>query len=174
MPTPQEIFQRDLASDAFQAGCVRGRWGLLDDTSQPPGASAIAWPNAVIWIAAVPRPKSPERFYFYFDLNGYPAAAPTAYCWDPTARTVLPDQLWPRSRDPQELTFRQGWPGNGRRALYAPWDRASREGGGHAEWTALAGLIWNPEKHTIADYLRFTHELLNVDHYTGTYEAANP
>jgi len=174
MPTPQEIFGRDLASDAFQAGCVRGRWGFLDDSNRPEGVLPIVWPNAVIWIVAAARPKSPARYYFYFDLTGYPAAAPTSHCWDPATRTLLPDPKWPCSRDAQELTFRKEYPGNGRRALYAPWDRMAREGGGHAEWTALAGLFWNPEKHTIADYLRFTHELLNADHYTGTYEAANP
>ena len=174
MPTPQEIFERDLASDAFQEGCVRGRWGLMDDAKRLPGVPAIAWPNVVIWIAAAPRPNSPDRYNFNFDLEGYPAAAPTSHCWDPEARVVLPDPKWPRSRDSNELTFRPNWNGTARRALYAPWDRAARADGGHAEWVALAGLIWNPEKHTIVHYLKLTHELLNAGHYTGTYEAANP
>ena len=171
MAKPQEIFERDLASDAFQAGCVRGRWGLLDDTNRLQGVPAIAWPNVVIWIAAAPRLKSPDRYYFYFDLEGYPTAAPTAYCWDTATRKVLSDPQWPRSRDAEELTFRQNWPGNGARALYAPWDRTAQAG---HDWGHLTGQMWNPEKHTIVDYLRLTHELLNADHYTGTYEAANP
>lgn len=174
MATPQEIFERDLASDAFQAGCARGRWGILDDATRPEGAAAITWPNAAIWIKAAPRAKSPACYHFYFDLSDYPSAAPTSYCWDLQTRALLDDNLWPRSRNAEELTFRKGWPDSGRRALYAPWDRMARADGSHAEWMPLTGLIWNPEKHTIADYLRHTYELLNADHYTGTYEAQNP
>jgi hypothetical protein len=171
MATPREIFERDLASGAFQAGCVRGRWGLFDDTPLPEGTPPITWPNVVIWISAAQRQKSPERYYFYFNLEGYPAAAPTSHCWDPKTRAVLAEELWPRSRDPAELTFRQNWPGNGKRALYAPWDRIAQIG---HEWGHLTGQMWNPEKHTIVDYLRLTYELLNASHYTGTYEAQNP
>jgi hypothetical protein len=174
VPTAQEIFEKDFTLDAFLAGCVRGRWGFLDDTARREGVPVIIWPNAVIWIKAAQRPKSPDSYCFYFDLTDYPSAAPTSYCWNPETRTLLSDDLWPCSRKAEELTFRKNWPGNGRRALYAPWDRMARLDGSHAEWLPLAGLIWNPEKHTIADYLRHTYELLNADHYTGTYEAKNP
>jgi hypothetical protein len=172
MSKSQEIFRKDLASDAFQAGCVRGRWGLFDDSNRPEQVSPIVWPNAVIWISAAPRQKSPDRYFFYFDLEGYPTAAPTSYCWNLATRDVLAESKWPRSRDAAELTFRQNWPGGGRRALYAPWDRVAQAG--HGDWVNLIGQMWNPAKHTIADYLRHTHELLNAAHYAGTYEAANP
>jgi hypothetical protein len=172
MSKAQEFFQKDITADAFQAGCVRGRWGLYDDSNRPDRAHPIVWPNTVIWIRAAPRPKSPDRYYFHFDLEDYPRAAPTSYCWDPVTRAVLAESKWPHSRDAAELTFRQNWPGGGRRALYAPWDRVAQEG--HGDWSNLTGQIWHPERHTIVDYSRFTSDLLNAGHYTGTYEAANP
>jgi hypothetical protein len=176
LPLDQEAFESDLASDDFQDGVVRGKWGLLVDIDANGVHTPMAWPHVVIWIRAAERPKSPDRYFFFFTLDGYPKEAPTAHCWDPVTRLKLVPLKWPSSRDPEELTFRVNWEwqaGKGKYdALYAPWDRRGLST--HSNWIKeFPNVAWE-SKHTIVHYLERSYELLNLKSYRGANEAANP
>ena len=176
LPLDQEAFESDIASDEFQDGVVRGKWGLLSDDDRSKQDVPIVWPHAVIWVQAAERPNSPDRYHFFFTLDGYPKLAPTSHCWDPLTRSKLDPTKWPVSCDPEEVTFRIDWEwqaGKGKYdALYAPWDRRGLDT--HQNWIKeFPNVAWE-SKHTIVHYLERNHELLNSKTYRGTNEAANP
>lgn len=160
----EECFREHLASYDFCEGAALEKWGLHQD-------DAVRWPNAVIWVAAAPRGESPTRYYLFFNLEHYPKTAPTAYPWNRETKSKLDLGKWPKGTGNVKIVFRTDWnnapeqAGRLQSALYAPWDRVAAAG--HSEWPPRhAGLLWT-SKHTIVNYLRPTHELLNSDEYEG-------
>jgi hypothetical protein len=152
-----ECFQGHIASFEFREGEELGSWGLLLDKT-------VQWPNAVIWIAAAPRPQSPDRYHLFFNLAHYPKVGPTAYLWDIETKAKLALAKWPKGVGDVKMAFRTDW--NNAAALYCPWDRVAAEG--HPDWAVKhAGQIWT-SGHTIVHYLRRTHELLISDEYYGS------
>jgi hypothetical protein len=162
MPDPgvsldAECFHEHVAGFDFREGVNLERWDLHED-------EAVQWPNAVVWVAAAPRGESPRRYYLFFNLAHYPKTGPTAYLWDSEKKTKLDLAKWPKGTANVKMVFRTDW--NNAVALYCPWDRLAAEA--HGEWPAKhPGLLWTP-KHTIVNYLRPTHELLNSDEYHGS------
>lgn len=142
---------------AFQAGMAAGRWGVIADPR-------VEWPHVLIWIAAPPRAKSPDRWVLRFNLQDYPEKGPTAMVWDEAANTKLEPKRWPKGVGDVAMAFRTNW--NDATALYAPWDRAGMDS--HPNWkTEFPGLAWNSTK-TILQYLNLTHELLATSEYHGS------
>lgn len=153
----EECFREHLVSFDFREGAELGKWGLHEDET-------VRWPHAVIWVAAAPRGENPLRYYLFFNLDHYPMTGPTAYVWDCEKQAKLELAKWPKGTGNVQMVFRTNW--NDAVALYAPWDRLAADG--HPEWPGKhPGLLWTP-KHTIVNYLRPTHELLNSDEYHGT------
>jgi|GEM_PF-2980214 len=163
MSPDQELFESHLTQGDFQKGVVLGYWG---QTVMP----SIAWPCIIIWIQAVPRPKSPDRYFFRFTLDGYPKEAPSAFVCDPRTGSEISPQEWPNGAGDVAMVFCvNNW--ENRKALYAPWDRAGLRC--HPEWkTTYAADAWSP-RCSITHFLSRTHVLLNCDDYTGTVAAAN-
>lgn len=152
----EECFREHLASFAFREGADLGKWGLHED-------DAMQWPNAVIWVAAAPRGESPQRYYLIFNLEHYPKTGPTAYLWDCASKAKLDLMKWPKGVGDVQKVFRTNW--KNAVALYCPWDRIAPQD--HPKWPENhPGLLWS-SKHTIVNYLRPTHELLNSDEYHG-------
>ncbi|MGE3795253.1 MAG: hypothetical protein AB7I38_15170 [Dehalococcoidia bacterium] len=147
----ERLFREDLAGGAFAAGEDRGMWRL----------DLIAWPRAVIEVAAPPRPGGPEWFALRFELSAYPGA-PSAQPWDPVADDALPSARWPDGNERLRLAFRPDWRLD---ALYIPLDRLALES--HPNWsTEYPASIWDPHGG-IVQYLRFVYDLLNGAGYSG-------
>lgn len=156
MSLAEECFREHLARFDFVEGVELGKWGVHED-------AAVLWPNVVIWVSAAPRPNAPSRYYLLFDLAHYPKAGPTAYVWDPSNRTKLETAKWPKGSGDVGKVFRIDW--ENAAALYAPWDRFPTSS--HPDWPGShPGLVWAPG-HTIVNYLRPTHALLNSNEYQG-------
>jgi hypothetical protein len=147
----ERLLRSDLAEAGFEAGVDRGYWRL----------AGLAWPNAIIEIAAAPRPGAPDWFALLFDLTGYPQA-PTSRLWDLGAGTPLARQLWPSGGLRVAAVFNPDWRDD---ALYVPVDRLALEG--HEGWLVKhACHAWDPAGD-LTQYLRLIHELLNDDSYAG-------
>src|SRR5947209_2597124 len=110
----ERLFRDDLLGGAFTTGEDRGYWRL----------HMLAWPVAVIEVAAGPVPGGPEWFAFCFDLTGYPQA-PTAQPWDTATDSALPPARWPAGGQRITLAFNPGWRPD---ALYLPVDRLALDG----------------------------------------------
>lgn len=153
----QQEFQRDLLSFRFREGELKGDWGLAEGAPAP-------WPHALLWIRTAERDSRTVRFYFRFDLTGYPKSAPSACLWNIDKGEVLDESKRPRDSSGAVLIeFRMPW--NGYHALYVPWDRGGIQS--HPDWTkTYPGRIWR-EGCTICDFLDWTWELLNADTYAG-------
>lgn len=157
----QRAFDADIEDADFQIGVTKGMWGLADATQLP---ESLVWPKAVLWVAAAPCPKAPERFYLVLDLDNYRAAAPTGPFWDMEAKIVLPPVKWPKGKPGSRVAkvFRTDWNVN---ALYHPYDRVAATS--HDQWKSeQPHLIWDSQ-HTIVDYLTEIHGLLNSGDYIG-------
>jgi hypothetical protein len=122
----------------------------------------IAWPNAMIAVAAGPRDSAPSKYVLRFDLTGYPETAPTATPWNPTTGLVLEPALRPKG-ERVGYVFRTDW-ANGQ-ALYAPFDRVALNS--HSDWRKQhPRRVWDSSKD-LAWLLQILHEMLNNDDYTG-------
>ena len=153
MGPDERVFRAHLNGGAFQSGVDRGRWRLV----------SLAWPYAVIAIAAAARPGGPDAYAFRFEVSNYPQVAPTAQPWDEEGDTPLPVERWPGGHDRVPLAFRPDWQAG--QCLYLPCDGRSILG--HAEWlTEHPSMIWSPAGD-ITQYLRIVHDLLASDGYTG-------
>ncbi len=150
--TPDErTFRAHLDRASFQAGVDRGRWRV----------AGIAWPHAIIAVAAAPRPDSPPEFHLRLELTGYPQQAPIVTPWDPATGAVLAADKRPRG-EIVSFVFRSDW--NGGTALYAPYDRI---GLGHGNWAAEhPGHAWNSSRD-VTFVLCHVHRLLNSEDYLG-------
>ncbi len=149
------IFDRHVGEAVFQAATDRQEWGIHN-----PDPHYSQWPTVIIWVKAAAKAGWPDRFYFRFDLAGYPAQAPTACPWDVANNRRLDSARWPRGNSLVSRTFNHGWNQN---ALYTPCDRVAMAG--HDAWrTQFPDLWWQPD-FKITVYLHFLFNLLNSSDY---------
>lgn len=161
-PPDQRLFEEDLSSAEFRIGEISRLWGLPDPEVLPNG---LIWPRLILWIAAAPRPNSPEQFYVILDAAGYRSTPPTGTFWDPTIKSVLHLAKRPKGEPESRFSkvFRTDWEGG--LAFYHPYDRVAAQS--HPGWkTEQPHLIWT-SNHTIVDYLEEFHSLLNSGDYIG-------
>ncbi|MDR3678887.1 MAG: hypothetical protein P4L41_02900 [Flavipsychrobacter sp.] len=143
----------------FQAGIDDGMWGFVDENLQ-----GLTNPIVYLWISARPKTGKPDRYYFKFDITGYPASPPTACIWDIKLNKKLPENERPKGSKFVTLAFRHDW-SNGE-ALYLPLDRIAQPG--HEHWkTQFPNLWWSPT-FTIWDYVNYVHTLLNSSDYANS------
>lgn len=153
LPPDRAAFDADLRKPLFRGGEFAGLWRL----------SSLAWPHAIVAVAAAPRAGSPAEFAFRFELTGYPVAAPTAQPWDVATGCPLPAIRWPRGTGVFASVFRPEWRMG--TCLYLPCDRLSMEG--HPTWQHQhPDRVWNPRRG-IVHYLEQVHALLDEDGYSG-------
>lgn len=153
----ERAFRDHVARGRFQAGADRGDWSMAQD----------GWPNPVIAVSASVGAGSPEAFSFRFDLNGYPAQAPTSEPWELDAGCALEHDLWPTGSGRVTRVFNPSWmPATNVHALYHPMDRLALVG--HDNWrTEDPASIWDPTRMDIVDYLKVIHDLLQSPEYSG-------
>ena len=91
----QRLFEEDLLSAEFRSGAAKGQWGV-------PGPDVLSenlpWPNRVLWLAAAPRDKAPDRFHICLDLAGYRSVSPTGTFWDPSTKAALEVSKRPKGK----------------------------------------------------------------------------
>ncbi len=153
MPAPDRLaVETDLRSVRFRLGSEAGRWRLIE----------LAWPHALIAVAAAPHDAAPGEFVLRMELSGFPQSAPTACTWDLETGAVLAPALRPNGpRAEQVFSSLQ----NGQ-ALYAPWDRVAIDGHA-ADWAARwPRLMWHPGRD-LAFFLKNVYDVLNGDGYVG-------
>ncbi|MDI1233378.1 MAG: hypothetical protein PSX81_03740 [bacterium] len=151
-------FRKDLEEANFQIGIDKGMWNVADENLQ-----CSTWPKVIIWIKAASKNDGPERYYFNFDLTGYPNTAPTCCPWSSVKDERLPDELWPKGIKVVSSVFNPGW---NKTALYAPCDRVAMIG--HENWKSeFPHLWWNPS-FTIEKYLNFLYRILNSSDYANS------
>lgn len=148
------LFFAHLSGSEFQAGVDRGQWGISTE------AIEASWPFVIIWIDAAAKTGCQRRYYFKFDLGGYPSAAPTACPWDDSTNTRLANSLWPKGSKFVSKTFNFSWNPN---ALYAPCDRVAMVG--HEIWKTQFPEFWWQPTFQITVYLNFLHHLLHSSDY---------
>jgi hypothetical protein len=165
MESPDQIkFYEDVASGPFRIGVADGNWDLAEPSVLPP---ELKWPRVVFWISALPRDKSPEKFYLCLDCQNYPIEAPTGTFWDQETKTVLDIRKRPKGKNRVAMVFRTDWEEG--RAFYHPYDRVAANS--HADWPrAYPHLIWD-RNHTIVDLLSELHPLLHSSDYLGIENA---
>ena len=148
---PDRLFREDVSGGDFAAGVDRGYWRLR----------SLAWPVALIDVAAAPRQNGPAAYALRFDLTGYPEA-PTARLWDIAADAPLAIAQWPGGGERTLRAFNPAWNPD---ALYLPVDRMALRG--HDAWRDIPGThVWDPAGD-VTQYVRLVHELLNEDGYNG-------
>jgi len=158
----QRLFEADLLCPDFRSGAIKGRWGVAEADVMPVG---LTWPNVILWMKALSRPNSPDRFYVALDCAGYRAASPTGTFWDPIAKETLAFAKRPKGKPNSRFAkvFRTDWK-NGE-AFYHPYDRIAAKG--HEKWAReQPHLVWD-SNHTIVDYLEEFHALLQSGDYLG-------
>ncbi len=158
----QRLFEADVADAEFLIGARKGFWGLAASDLRP---ADLVWPKRILWIAAAPRPNSPEKFYLLLDLAGYRTASPTGNFWDPGTKAALALGRWPKGKSGSRFAkvFRTDWEGG--RAFYHPYDRFAAQS--HTQWaTEQPHLIWSA-RLTIVDYLEEFYGLLQGSDYVG-------
>lgn len=147
----EELFRADVGGVEFSAGADRGYWRLVE----------IAWPFAIISVAAAPRPGAPGEYSFRFELTGYPAA-PTAQPWDESLGGALAPHRWPTGAGRVASAFNPSWRQD---AIYLPVDRVALEG--HDVWLSEhAAYVWD-QARDITQYLRILRDLLTSAGYSG-------
>ncbi len=150
MKPDESLFKSHLEEAPFLSGSDAQKWGLFGQVGE------IAWPYAILWVAADPTILAAGRIYLRFDLTGYSADAPTACPWDIKAMARLENSLWPKRTGKYAKVFRLDWNGS---ALYAPVDRAAIPG--HGQWQQQFPAWWWQPHFTIVKYLEFVHRCLN-------------
>jgi hypothetical protein len=161
-PPDQRLLEHDLLSAEFCSGAAKGLWGLPEQGMLPDG---FAWPNVILWMAAAPRPNSPDKFYVYLDATGYRSVPPTGTFWDSATKQTLAHAKRPRGKPDSRFAkvFRTDWESGS--AFYHPYDRKGSLT--HPEWPkAQPHLIWD-SSHTIVDYLEEFQSLLMSGDYIG-------
>ncbi|MAT67946.1 MAG: hypothetical protein CMJ58_00300 [Planctomycetaceae bacterium] len=149
----EAAFREDLLVAEFAAGEVQMQWGL----------ASISWPHVVVWIAAAPRPQSPDRYWFRLNCAGYPGRGPTGSLWNCDQNALLEHRAWPKGRARFAHVFRTDWESG--MALYHPYDGHALKT--HGNWPAkYPGKLWSRDRN-IADWLAEFHDLLNCDEYEG-------
>jgi hypothetical protein len=144
------LFRAHLEEAHFMAGVDAGRWTLLkgEDLSQ--------WPHCRLELRCDPKFSAEGRVVLRFNLDGYPANAPTAQPWDADSNLPLAHARWPNGSGHINSIFKPGW---NPAALYMPCDRLAMPG--HEGWKDTYPQWWWTPKHTITTYLAFlTRHLL--------------
>ena len=157
LPPDERALRSHIESPAFVTGVEKGKWHIIGD---------LDWPILMVAVSASPREYAPSEFYFQFDLTGYPASPPTAAMWDQGTGKVLEPNLYPKGKRAGNV-LRIVWPD--KPCIYAPFDRLAIDPthGGHPDWPQkYPHHAWN-SKRDLAWVLRYLHELLNDDDYTG-------
>lgn len=151
MKPDEALFRAHLDEAAFRSGADRGRWGW------PTGKPSIEWPRCILWVQSEARFAESGQVHLRFNVDGYPAQAPTAQPWDVATNQMLALASWPTGPGNVSKVFRpSGWKTE---ALYAPCDRVAMVG--HEAWkTTHAYWWWTPDR-SIAHYLEFVHHCLN-------------
>lgn len=144
------LFQSHLEEAPFIAGTEAGRWGLLPDED------FAQWPHCRIWVRSDPRFTADGCVVLRFNLDDYPAKAPTAQPWDAVANAPLPKERWPHGSAHVNAVFNPNW---NTTALYMPCDRTAMSG--HDGWKQTFAQWWWTPKHTITAYLTFVFRTLN-------------
>ena len=152
------LFNQHVNDADFQSGIDQGMWGIQDYDPEYP-----AWPIVLIWIQATAKLGCPDKYFFRFDLNGYPSIAPTACPWDATTNVRLDNSMWPKGSQFVSKTFNFSWKPD---ALYAPCDRVAMPG--HEPWQTEFPELWWQSSFKINAYLNFLHRLLNSSDYAKT------
>jgi hypothetical protein len=151
----EQVLRAHLESAAFQIGVADGRWRL----------DALMWPHALIAVAAPPRTGAPGEFSFWFELLGYPEAAPTACIWDVGSSAPLPGSRRPKGSDGQILQlFRDNWKDG--KALYAPFDRVALVDHGIVWADQWPMSKWTRDRN-LTFVLRHIHHELDSVGYVG-------
>jgi hypothetical protein len=158
----QRTFEADLEDGPFRIGVAKAHWGLADPSTIP---EDMAWPQVILWIAAIPRKEAPNRFCVRLNLDKYPSVPPTGTFWDPSTKDFLGVAKRPKGTGQVGVVFRTDWEGG--RAFYHPFDRVAAQS--HAsEWPKkYPHLLWDPTRHTIVDFLSMLHGYLQSAEYTG-------
>lgn len=154
MSVDLECFKKHVAMPPFQMGLDACDWAFVHDNE------FIQWPSVFLWIKAAEKANSPEKYYFKFDLEKYPAIAPTACPWDIDTQQPLSPDKWPRGSKYVSKVFNPSWKPQ---ALYAPCDRIAMEG--HEQWAEKYKNLWWRPDFTIVTYLKYLHKLLNSGDY---------
>lgn len=147
------LFQQDLSAPVYRCGEIEGRWSV----------KRLAWPFAIISVAAAERQNAPSEYAFRFECSGYRQTPPTAQPWDADADAPLPAQRWPSGRSIVPSVFRPDWKGG--QCLYLPCDRISIDG--HSDWAHQhPNRLWQPLRGIVC-YVEQVYDLLNKSDYTG-------
>ena len=153
MAPDERALRSHLERPAFVEGLARGRWRVMGQ---------VDWPHVLVAVSAAPRDNGPPEFFLRFNLDGYPASAPTATPWDPETSDKLELDRRPKGEVVGHI-FRTDWEEGD--ALYAPFDRVALKR--HPAWSQkYQGQAWDPSKD-LAWVLRQLHRLLNDDLYLG-------
>ena len=154
MTVDLECFKKHLAMAPFQMGLDANDWGIACDYE------FSQWPSVFLWVKSAIKAGSPDKYFFKFDLENYPAKAPKACPWDIEAQKSLSFDKWPRGNKYVSKVFNPSWKPN---ALYAPCDRVAMDG--HGQWAEQYKNLWWQPDFTIVKYLQFLHKLLNSKDY---------
>jgi len=156
MDVSLKCFKSHVENSLFQIGLDEEDWGFAGEIQYN------QWPLVFLWVRALPKDGNPARFCFKFDLDGYPAKAPTACPWDIDSMDILPHDKWPKGSEFVSKVFNPSWKPN---ALYAPCDRVAMDR--HGKWAQVhKGLWWQPD-FTIVKYLDFLLRLLTSKDYAN-------
>lgn len=147
-------FQKHIKEAPFQIGVDEGYWGIYNNDLE------TTWPFIVIWVKARDMENLPDRYYFRFDLSGYPTIAPTACPWSVEGNTPLPPNDWPRGGRKTSSIFNPNWKSS---ALYIPCDRAAQPG--HDIWKQRHPELWWYNTDDITKYLSLLYRTLQSKDY---------
>lgn len=148
-----QLFNKHVEEPGFQIGVDKAMWGIIEDDEQRP-----TWPFVIIWISAAEKEDCPDRFYFRFNLDKYPAQAPTAYPWDIVKKQKLENKSWPCGGSIVSSVFKTG-----AESLYLPCDRVAMIQ--HENWKQEHKNLWWQPHFKITVYLNFVYNLLNSTAY---------
>ena len=154
-----QLYIQHTKKAEFIIGVEKGHWGIVGEDPQ-----CSTWPLVYLWVSAPERGNGSHRYYFRFDLTGYPAQAPTACPWDMQKGHKLAYEEWPGGGSIVNTVFRTDW--NNGNSLYAPCDRLA-DLPGHPDWANThTDFYWNSTR-TIVTYLNFIYETINSGSYFG-------
>lgn len=142
----ERVFREHIEAPRFLDGVARGRWRIHGE---------IDWPVVVFGLTAANDSGELHEVHLRFDLQDYPAAAPTITPWDSGAGRKLASERWP-SGDQAAEVFVSGWKDG--LALYAPFDRVTLAD--KPDWPQVyPRTAWN-QSRDITWVLRILHGLL--------------
>ncbi len=152
-------FNSDVKDALFIIGINEGKWGIENNSDE-----RLTWPFVLIWVSADKRNNAPEKFYFQFELDNYPAQAPNICIWNPILDAPLEQAKRPKGIGDSYFMFRADWE-NGNH-IYTPYER--RTISAHAqEWlNGYPNLRWK-NTDSIFKILEHLHFTLNNPDYHG-------